>query len=86
MSSAPVVVVGGCLRLGVDALGEFVLIGVGALLGGIDDLGMGGDDGASMLVERNASKTRNRDGGGRDVEGPLMRGTRCPNKEAWTRP
>ena len=49
MSSAPVVVVGGCLRLGVDALGEFVPIGVGALLGGIEDLGMGGDDGASMV-------------------------------------
>ena len=49
MSSAPVVVVGGCLRLGVDALGEFVPIGVGALLGGIEDLGMGGDEGASMV-------------------------------------
>ena len=47
-SSAPVVVVGGCARLGVDALGELVSIGVGALLGGIEDLGMGGDEGGSM--------------------------------------
>jgi len=44
-----VVVVGGCLRLGVDVLGEFVSIGVGALLGGIEDLWMGGDDGVSMV-------------------------------------
>ena len=43
------VVVGGCLCLGVDALGELVSIGVGALLGGIEDLGKGGDDGASMV-------------------------------------
>jgi hypothetical protein len=43
------VVVGGCLRLGVDVLGELVLIGVGALLGGIEDLGIGGDDGVSMV-------------------------------------
>lgn len=43
------VVVGGCLRLGVDAFGELVSIGVGALLGGTEDLGRGGDDGVSMV-------------------------------------
>jgi hypothetical protein len=48
-SNAPVVVVGGCLRLGVDAFVELVPIGVGALLGGIEDLGKGGDDGVSMV-------------------------------------